>query len=1309
MDGPSLAAYLRDQLETYLREKGELPANLTLGVSDQFREATGAGEVWIDQHGLPLRLTAHLVYPEQRNGELVEADIQTDFSTFAPVYQAQSRLARVAGALGLPRTPADRLRAIQHTLLALALLGLLVLLVRHSRSRVFYTAFALVIICSMVILPLLESQQVYAFSQHVAAQRMEQEQRQEEQDTARELQEELTASNWNPHRDPLVASLVEDAILSTQSTGWSMTNSEWRVANVEPTPAPDSDEDGDGLTYSVESRLGTDDDNADTDGDQIPDPIEVAGFEWPSGSGKRWYSDPTNPDSNGDGLTDMQECWETFPPTAAPPFMVSCDKDTDGDGIPDLFDRDNDGDGVPDRIDLSPSRKIGAPDAPFNPDHPFVLNVSDLQQDTPVFVDFQLRPTDAQHLTYALNVLDWPKGDEDGQIQRRADNDTTFADVAATPTPADANGDLRLVPMLEITIPYDASNPSGNLPVKPSAPAIGRSTSLDDWLDRGKLQAYGISVRKKDNNGNLLAYVPLNLVADETGGGRVAFSARMLYWPSAAAWGSAQRVRVVWLVVMLTDSCTPVPFGTPEDEAETWCDDVNNWVLNKQQPVHTYSDDWYLTGLAVREDHGLEVAVAFEDPDTDVDPSSDDPLWLLAGGLEAAFISGRDADGNGTCDIAITPQHGDTTISQRFDITSTATSAERWGIPLTETLRVKTFSYPDQDYVAHIMMTDTVNILNTYFITPATGQPRANAPTLLFAREEHYRSVNLDDETSAPVNGRQLTVNAALANAPLTTLAFLSWAPYRYRNGAWESYPFTEYWDLLDVRFKEAFPPGDPDDPDSVYEALGQVAVAQGYYLALFNGVTGIVRIGQNGTWQVDQSQLDLSLANRAWKIGKAINKGVTAVVIHVAEDAIQLIPFLKGWGLKLAANMYFQYIGLSIKGAIQGALIKAESLLSLSALKAKLTSAGKLKIGLAAAGAILVVGATSALAAQGKTFSQVAGTITTTRVISYTYDPLGRLVEADYSTGAAFEYAYDAVGNRTVMTDTTGTTTYEYDAANRLTSTGDTTYTWDARGNLVSDGTFTYAYNGAGRLVRAESLDATLVYTYNAQGLRVGQSVDGDATTFAWDWASGVPEMLSDGGNLYLVGHDTLGWTDGDAWTYPLPDALGSVRQATDGAGTVVSAREWTPFGVAVGESQAGRFTSRDPSRLEQNLYTYAQANPLLRTDPTGYFSNETIASSLDVATFDEVLQMFYRSDFSYAPSTAGDDDDDAPLEERVGNRWGFLKLLQEAKMGDTLSFLNIGFFGKASRIPQGQLTGAGCTLWVGNLPLKQWIMSNS
>jgi RHS repeat-associated protein len=180
---------------------------------------------------------------------------------------------------------------------------------------------------------------------------------------------------------------------------------------------------------------------------------------------------------------------------------------------------------------------------------------------------------------------------------------------------------------------------------------------------------------------------------------------------------------------------------------------------------------------------------------------------------------------------------------------------------------------------------------------------------------------------------------------------------------------------------------------------------------------------------------------------------------------------------------------------------------------------------------------------------------------------------------------------------------------------------------------------------VRAESLTATLVYTYNAQGLRVTQAVDGDVTTFAWDWASGLPEMLSDGDNLYLVGHETLGTWDGAAWAYHLPDALGSVRQMADAAGAVVSGREWTPYGVEVGAGQAGlgytgewwdadvgleylrarwydgrvgRFTRRDewggsdcqPQSLHS--YVYVGNSPLNQTDPAGHWWYDPINDRL-------------------------------------------------------------------------------------------------
>ncbi|MDY7078888.1 MAG: RHS repeat domain-containing protein [Chloroflexota bacterium] len=47
------------------------------------------------------------------------------------------------------------------------------------------------------------------------------------------------------------------------------------------------------------------------------------------------------------------------------------------------------------------------------------------------------------------------------------------------------------------------------------------------------------------------------------------------------------------------------------------------------------------------------------------------------------------------------------------------------------------------------------------------------------------------------------------------------------------------------------------------------------------------------------------------------------------------------------------------------------------------------------------------------------SGYTTPARVITYTYDPLGRLTAADYSSGESFEYRYDAVGNLTAMPPT--------------------------------------------------------------------------------------------------------------------------------------------------------------------------------------------------------------------------------------------------------------------------------------------------
>jgi len=217
LDGPAFADYIRHQLEQHLRETGELPPGVYLDAPNQFRDAIGDGEVWIDGDGLPLRLTMHLEYPQERNGERIKVDIQTDFSNFD-----RETLAQAPGPFASPvaRLNNAARRAQKHAGqvgLGIAFSSLVMLALAHSRSKRFYTALVIVVIVSMVFTPLLQSNRVYAFTQKQAARQAEYEREQEEQRAVREIQEELMSSQWDPHADPLSVigqtSLARDQLL----------------------------------------------------------------------------------------------------------------------------------------------------------------------------------------------------------------------------------------------------------------------------------------------------------------------------------------------------------------------------------------------------------------------------------------------------------------------------------------------------------------------------------------------------------------------------------------------------------------------------------------------------------------------------------------------------------------------------------------------------------------------------------------------------------------------------------------------------------------------------------------------------------------------------------------------------------------------------------------------------------------------------------------------------------------------------------------------------------------------------------------
>ena len=145
-------------------------------------------------------------------------------------------------------------------------------------------------------------------------------------------------------------------------------------------------------------------------------------------------------------------------------------------------------------------------------------------------------------------------------------------------------------------------------------------------------------------DGSYLIYAPLNLVEDQATGSKVAFQAQLIY-QAGASW-TPQQMRLVWAVNVLQEQ-----YSNPDDlraAKQNGTAAANNSVTI----LHTYNEDFQLTGLNVREDRGVKMAVVYEDPATDTALNDDDALIHLANGLEAIYFDNRDCDlvdNNGAC------------------------------------------------------------------------------------------------------------------------------------------------------------------------------------------------------------------------------------------------------------------------------------------------------------------------------------------------------------------------------------------------------------------------------------------------------------------------------------------------------------------------------------------------------------------------------------------------------------------------------------------------------------------------------------
>ncbi len=796
IDGPTFAGYMRDELEAALRAQGQLDAGARLDVPPYYAAMSGDGELWVSADGLPLRQILNLRFPEQR-GETLAATITVDFADYP------------AAAHALALVPFDMADALPKLAALAAWLAFAAVLVRGWRSRRLLRALSWALLAALVIGPALTSAKAQAAASDQARQAEQARQDQQAAQAAHAAQQ-ASETRFDPHAAPAALGVASAAVSCQQAA------------------ADPNDCDGDGLSNAQEQAIGTDPNQADTDGDTITDTLEVAGTDY---RGQHWRSNPLEADSNRDGRPDNQEWFVDANGDGQPDLNADgapAMRDSDGDGTPDLFDDDDDNDGVPDRLDLAATSATGSagPSAgsDFTSTSVFSMTVANAADGLPLLVDFQLRPRNPDHLWFAYNVLDWPT-DRQGQVQD--DDSRTFADLprgeGAPPAGAnDAYGDTKLVPMLEIRMNGDASLP----PQADLTPynIFTTTLTLDGTPDTARA--------------GTVAYVPLQIVSDERTGERVAFSGRMLF-QSHGAPIRADEVRLVWLVQALVDRCKSAANGECAEYL----------AHNQSQVIQTYADSWYLTGLNALEDHGARSAIIYRDPSAQgFDPRDDGALWRLAHGLDNSFLAGRDADADGVRDVTLAD------IKTRFDhTTSTVPQASplRWGIG--DTLNVDVLAapsgatlFPTLDRAVTATISSTANVLSKF--DDAWRSSRAAKPLIMFASEASYRALGLGGLGGGHVaklgNALALDFGAGTAGQPvsLDTQAGLKWTPFCADAGAqdpsWQPCAPDAYWaDLRDRYGVAARQPGDSDAA-----AYGRMVAAELYFLALAQGVNSIVQ-----------------------------------------------------------------------------------------------------------------------------------------------------------------------------------------------------------------------------------------------------------------------------------------------------------------------------------------------------------------------------------------------------------------------------------------------------------------------------------
>ena len=305
-------------------------------------------------------------------------------------------------------------------------------------------------------------------------------------------------------------------------------------------------------------------------------------------------------------------------------------------------------------------------------------------------------------------------------------------------------------------------------------------------------------------------------------------------------------------------------------------------------------------------------------------------------------------------------------------------------------------------------------------------------------------------------------------------------------------------------------------------------------------------------------------------------------------------------------------------------------------------------------------------------------------KTTTYAYDLLGRVTREKKTGSKDITYTYDSNNNRKTMTVGNKVTAYKYNKNDELLRTDtlntDTErdsvvlYKYDKNGNQLAtvnryeipsekkDGAYididvtlgdnrlnenvVNHYNAENQLIQTLTKNYKVSFTYDAEGLRTGKTVNGKKTTFVWDGDQLVMELDASGKvqKRYIRGNDLIFADKGNGTEkqYYVTDPHGNVVQLTDEQGKVIKTYEYDSFGNEVNpdskdenpfrycgeyydketeevylraryyEPAVGRFLTRDTYTGEEeepeslHLYVYCGNDGVNMVDPSGHWKKK-------------------------------------------------------------------------------------------------------